>query len=541
MRNNDWTLFCKIAGEEPYKEHTVLQTPETITDNPAYYSYIYGETIPTNVNGRVLCTSRNDKSELIITKMRANVHQMIYGASGSCKTQGAVLGELSNMDGRTSYIVFDTKAEVTPLVYSSAAKKYGADNVMVANFMQPAHSMVRLNPFVPLANMWLSAEKADANSKKAIRDHITTEIRKFIDCAFEVKSQKDPTWEETAKDFIFSMVLGLFEDLTLTAIQEKKFKRPKTKPHQINFETVAKIFNSFSWERRFDDHGFLSKRDPSSGAFKFSKSIRDNAQTTRANYMGFVQKYLIQVSDPKIVEMSKTNTFDIISMANTPKVLFVIYDQSDVAVRDWVNVVVSYSMQSLLAHSHQTSCPLKVPVVAVIDEFPTLRPNTIYPTILETGRGSNLFLTLVVQSLSQLKSRYPEDHVSMVNNCALQTFLGTNDFETARAFSVKLGQTTVPDPQAFLQGHYASQTVNVVTSDKLMHRMTYGETFLCVDRQMPIHGSFCLHYRTKEYHTDKPTDINTFQPLKTKERLVEYDASLFYKDDDDDDDDLFDF
>ena len=141
----------------------------------------------------------------------------------------------------------------------------------------------------------------------------------------------------------------------------------------------------------------------------------------------------------KIVEMSKSHTFDIVSMSETPKVLFVIYDQSDVAVRDWVNVVISYSMQSLLAHSHKTSRPLEVPVIAVIDEFPTLRPNAIYPTILETGRGCNLFLSLVVQSLSQLKSRYPEDYVSMVNNCALQTFLGTNDFETAFVSIVKEG------------------------------------------------------------------------------------------------------
>ena len=124
----------------------------------------------------------------------------------------------------------------------------------------------------------------------------------------------------------------------------------------------------------------------------------------------------------------------------------------------------------------------------------------------------------------------------MVNNCALQTFLGTNDFETAKEFSVKLGQTTVPNPQAFLEGHYDSQTVNVVTSDKLMHRMSYGETFLCIDRQMPIHGSFCLHYQTEEYHVDPRKEIDSFVPINDESKLIEYDASFLYKDDDDDDD-----
>ena len=539
MRNHDWNLFCKIASEEPYKEHTSLQTPETIMDNPAYYSYVYGTPVPNDVRGRVLCTSRNESGELIVTKMRANTHQMIYGASGSCKTQGAVLGELANLDGHTSYIAFDTKAEVTPLVYSTAVKLYGEKNVKVANFMQPEHSMVRLNPFVPLAELWLSVEKKDARTAKIVRDYIITEVRKFVDCAFEIKSEKDPTWEETAKDFIFAMVLGLFEDLTLTPAQEKKHKRKKSLPNQINFDTVARIFNSFSWDRCFSDHGFLSKRDPDSPAYKFSKVVRDNASNTRANYMGFVQKFLTLYSDPKIIEMSKAHTFDIASMGETPKVLFVIYDQSDVVIRDWVNVVISYSMQTLLAHSHKTSSGLKVPVVAVIDEFPTLRPNSIYPTILETGRGCNIFLSLVVQSLSQLKSRYPEDYVSMVNNCALQTFLGTNDFETAQEFSSRLGQTTVPDSQAFLQGRYASQTVNVVTSDKLMHRMGYGETFLCIDRQMPIHGNFCLHYQTEEYHTDPRVEVSSFKPFKDEGKLVEYDTAWLYEKESSND--LFDF
>ena len=533
MRNHDWKLFCKIAGEEPYKEHTVLKTPETITDNPAYYSYVYGEPIPEDVHGRVLCTSRNAAGELVVTKLRENTHQMIYGASGSCKTQGAVLGELSNLDGRTSYIVFDTKAEVTPLVYEAAARLYGRENVMIANFLEVGHSMVRLNPFVPMAEKWRAAEREDPMVAKGIRDAITTEVRKFIDCAFEVKAQKDPTWEETAKEFIFAMVMALFEDLTLTPSEEQRFRRQRTFPHQINFDTVARIVNSFSWERSFVDHGFLSGRNVDSTAFLSSRIVRDNATNTRANYLGFVQKYLAQYADPKIVEMSKDHTFDVTSMSDTPKVLFLIYDQSDLAVRDWVNVIVAHFMQTLLAKSHKTSSRLKVPVVAVIDEFPTLRPNSVYPTILETGRGCNVFLTLVVQSLSQLKSRYPDDYVSMVNNCALQTFLGTNDFETAKEFSNKLGQTTVPDPQAFLQGRYVSETVNVVTSDKLMHRMNHGESFLCIDRQMPIHGSFCLHYQTEEYHHDPRVEINTFRPIVDEKYMRTYDVQRLRAEDSD--------
>ena len=66
-----------------------------------------------------------------------------------------------------------------------------------------------------------------------------------------------------------------------------------------------------------------------------------------------------------------------------------------------------------------------------------------------------------------------------------------------------------------------------------MHRMTYGETFLCIDRQMPIHGSFCLHYQTPEYHTEPRFDISQVKASKEERKYVEYDASWMYDDDSD--------
>lgn len=538
MSKLNWSICCKMAQEEPGKEHTILQSQETIADNPTYYTYVYGTNPPPDVKGRVMCTGRNKDGELTVTKMRANAHQLIFGASGSCKTQGPVLSELANMDGRTSYIVFDTKGEVTPLVYGLAVEKYGVNNVFIANFKDPAHSMIRLNPFVPLGDLWLSSEYTHPKRRQEIRDDIVSQVLKYVERAMPVKNRSEPSWETIPRECNAGGLLALFEDLTLTPDQEKKNRRPKTLPHQINFNTVSRISNTFltGTSSMFYDHGFFSKRDSESPAYKAAKPLVNNASNTRLNYLAFQRDQLNQFESPKIKAMSKNNTFDFLLMGKTPTVLFIIYDQSDTQSREYINFIVSCALESLLNEGNKIPGGLPVPVVTLIDEFPTLKANPVYKELLASSRGCNIYLSLVLQSLSQLKSLYPEDWSSMINNCSLQIFLGTNDVDTAMDFSKKLGQTTIPEPKAFLQGHYESQTVPVVTHDQLMHRMKPGECYLCIDRQMPVHGTFELFYKTKEYHTHPRAHLDKFKPIKPEDNLTEYSVSWLYRDDDEDDD-----
>lgn len=535
----DWQLFCEIARSEPNKEHTELLSVEQAAASPLYVTYKYGTQPPAEARGCTLMTFRNKDGELMVTKTKQRTHQMVVAASGAGKTQGCILNEALNMDGKTSYIFTDPKGEVTARAYSYAVQKYGKENVIIVNYMQPQYSHVKINPLAALARKWLKAESEPESVKRLLRDMIATEIAKFLDVTCVVKSVKDPTWEETARNFIFAIIMGLFEDLTLTPEEEKRTKRSRTYPEQITFTTVSRIFYSFDWDRKLDDNGFLSARNPESRAYQNSKSIINNAPNTRANYMQFVENYLRPLTEPKIRIMCEDDTFDIESMAKTPKVLFLIYDLSDINVREWVNNIIANSLQSLLAYSHRTAKPFDVPVVFVCDEFPTLKPHKIYPTLLETGRGSNLFMLVSVQSISQVQARYPEDYTSMLENCGVRMFLGTNDTETARHFIANMGKTTVPSATAFLAGRYSSELIDVVSVDALMHRMQNGESYICIDRNMPIHGNFELYYRTDEYARYPITPNNSHGALFEREPVPEFDAPWLHKKDGDDDDDDF--
>lgn len=415
---------------------------------------------------------------------------------------------------------------------------------MVANYLSPECSLAYINPFQTWAEEWLSAEKNE--NKTNIRNSLISKIRKYLDTIFVIPENcKDDSWYDTARNFIYAIVLGLYEDLTISPKMVKKTKRKKVLPEQINWTSVLKIFYSFSWgdsyRQSFMDGGYFESRDhKSSMAYAYAKSTIHNAKNTLANYMGFVDLFLRNVSDPKIQRISMYNNFDLKMLGEKPMVLFLVYDISDTVVREYVNTTVAFIVNGLLEHSHKTGKMLQTPVTLCFDEFPTLKPNAVYPNILATGRGSGIFMHMICQSITQLRARYPEDYQSMIENCDLTVFMGTNDSSTAEYFSKELGNTTIPDPVAFLKNTFSGCTVPVVSVDKLMHRMSPGEVYIKVHHQEPIHGQFEFYYRTPQYQKHPETDMGALN-CKIPEKKCEYDAPWMHSSDDagDDDEDFF--
>ncbi len=496
--NQRWQLYCQIANNEPGKEHTELLTVDELKDNDNFVVYKYEDQKRYDTKGNLVASFRDEEGNLMIARTKKQYHELVTAQSGSGKTQCVILNEALCMDGKTSYVFLDVKGEITERAYARAVELYGEENVMIANFMQPDFSTVRISPLAEIAKKVCDARKKGTAELKKVMQWAETESYKFVENCFPLESVKDPTWERVARVFLWSILMALIEDLTLTDRKAKRYGRIRPKPSQINFATVEKVFNCFGG-RFFSDRGFFENRPNSSVAKQRSKMVLNNADSTRRNYLGFVEEDLSKYNDPRIISMSSTNTFEVKKMAHTPSVLFLIYDISDTRMREWVNVIFAYEMSKLLSYSHELGGPLPVPVRFMADEFPTLKAHDIYPNILATGRGTNLFMTICVQSLSQLEARYPTEWKTMVENCAIKVFLSTSDCKTAESFIGDLGRTTVPSASHFLAGQYQSEVLPVVTFDKLTHRMKWGESFVCLDRSMPLHGNFEMYYKTPEF------------------------------------------
>ena len=509
MQNNQNKLpsieICQKHIDMMPGEHTKLRTLDDLTKEDGFYVCDYN----CNTSGFLVSTKRDENNQLKSYFSKSQLcHEVIIGSSGSGKSQGFTINVIMSLDGTVSYIINDPKGELYAATHKHLEKKYGKENVRCIDYLTPEKSDTHINYLCELGHEWLKAIVDEVRGtitkqkKNDIWELIVSNIIKYVNTIFIITDTKEPSWQRTAINFIAAIIIALFEDLGTIGLT----KYGKNEPETINFNVINKIFHEFSWnierESSLNDKGFFTSRNRTSTARQMASPLINNAAGTRANYLQFVENYLKEVNDRTIKIISEKNDFDILTLGKKPQIIFQKYDISHTEIKEYVNKVTSQFINALFEYSHKTVKPLDVPVVVLCDEFPTLNPNPIYPRLLATGRGSNIFLHMIIQSYSQLSARYPDDYITMIENCNYTYFIGTNDQLTAEKFSKELGLTTIADPVLYLQGKLAEKVIPVVSQDYLMHRMKEGEVFIKVNKEQPIHGFFEFYYKTKEYHDE---------------------------------------
>ena len=331
----------------------------------------------------------------------------------------------------------------------------------------------------------------------------------MFDKLFPIRSQKDLSWDEGARGFIYGITLGLFEDMLLNKEQELKTGRRRVLPEQINFEAISEVFYRFDYNRGFDDYGFFSSRPDNDPVWRYVRGIINDAPNTRACYIQLVESYLNGYSYPDIRNLTITDNLDISTLAEAPQVIT--YDITDIRMRDFVNQYIVKSLDTFKKKAIDMGAPLKVPVMYLLDEFPTLQADPIYPTIFSVGRGWNIYITAIVQDFTQLETTYSGGVAQQIrNNCNLTFFLGTNDAHTAQAVKKQIGKHIVPDPATLLQGEIRFIEEYVVSEDELMRRINPGDAYITINSHMPLKGYFELYFSCPEY-TRFPLSFNKRQ------------------------------
>lgn len=85
-----------------------------------------------------------------------------------------------------------------------------------------------------------------------------------------------------------------------------------------------------------------------------------------------------------------------------------------------------------------------VHVQFIFDEFANIGKIPHFNEVLASVRSREMSVKIIIQAISQLDTIYGDKaRKSMVNNCATLLFLGTNDEDTMRYFSMRAGKQTI--------------------------------------------------------------------------------------------------
>lgn len=341
----------------------------------------------------------------------ANLHNVSIGGSGASKTTSMVVPNLLQMQG--SYLVLDPAGEVIRGC-GHVLKKNGYD-VRVLNLVDTDRSM-GFNPFLYLHSY----------------QDVLRMVNMFVKATQEVGArQGEQIWTDAMKALMLAICYYLYDFAP---------------PEDQNFDMVQRLVSQLSSDPKVSgptDILFeqLENDDPDHVAVRMYRTYTGGADKSRQSVVFTMQSRLYQFILPGISALCQT-TEDELGLETLPErktVIFVIVEtQGESPLQFFVSLLYQQMFDIIYRYGI-----LKVPFHFLMDEFANVPVPDGFPEIVSTIRKYGAYISIILQSVSQLQSKYKDDWKGIIGNCDSLLYLGGNDRETFKYISEQLGKETI--------------------------------------------------------------------------------------------------
>jgi type IV secretion system protein VirD4 len=125
-------------------------------------------------------------------------------------------------------------------------------------------------------------------------------------------------------------------------------------------------------------------------------------------------------------------------------VLFIILPDNDSSFNFLVSILYTQLFQSLFSIADfKYGGALPVPVHFLMDEFANVSLPDDFDKILSVMRSRNVFVSIILQNIAQLKALFEKQWESIIGNCDEFVYLGGNEQSTHKYVSELLGKETL--------------------------------------------------------------------------------------------------
>ena len=345
-------------------------------------------------------------------------HIMAYGATGSGKTRGLVKPFiLQAMHRKESMVLVDVKGEIYEGM-SQILRDEGYE-VRMFNLLDKENS-----------DAWncLSAIEQDKNLVQSIAEVIIKNTSNA--------NERQDFWEKAELNLLMAL-------MHYVATQTVPGTNELLPIQQRSLGEIYRILSNESFadlDRRFEA---LPKGHPALapyGIFKLAnRQIWGNIAIGLGNRLSVFQ-------NPLVDKITSYNEIDLTLPGQKPCAYFCCISAQDSSLEFLSSLFFSQLFSSLMEYGRRDGnhgrLPVKVNVC--LEEFCNIGKLVDFKRVLEVCRGSNIFCQLIVQSIPQLKDRYPRTEWEELIGCTdIQICLGCNDVDTATYISKKCGVVTI--------------------------------------------------------------------------------------------------
>ena len=361
--------------------------------------------------------SQNVRMGLNGKKHRRNLNTLVIGGSGAGKTR--FYAKPNIMQCNTSFVVLDPKGEIIRSVgYLLEENGY---EVKVIDLIDMSKSL-GYNPFHYI------------QSDKDVLKLITNLIRNTTP---KGSSTSDPFWEKSETALLEALMLYLYhyapeDEQNFTMVME-----------MLNYAEVKE--DEEDYESPLDE---LFKRlemiDSNSLALKQYKIYKQAAGKTAKSILISVGVRLAAFNLEELASLTKYDEMELEQIGERKTALFAIIPDNDSTFNFVVGMLYTQLFQMLYYQADYVhGGELPVPVHFLMDEFANVALPDEFDKLLSTMRSRQIFVSIILQNLAQIKALYKDSWESILGNCDETYYLGGNEQSTHKYISELLGKETL--------------------------------------------------------------------------------------------------
>lgn len=495
------------------------------------------------MEGIPVCITRAPEGHLDVTFI-PDTHVLAIGATRSGKTTGFVIPTLNvllNKKNKPSLVISDPKQE---LYYANAEKFRAAGyRVILLDFTDYSHSDC-WNPLTKYFRAYQNYRRVEDQvgvvmTENGLRNTFRGKVYESqedleLDLAEEkdgyfaevemgitttslavvpITDARDPFWDDSARDLLAAILYGMLEDSEDGRITEDNF----------SFDTVLRIFDSFTDDEKKYDGGYFTDRDmATSKACQLAhKCIIEQANNTRRCISSALATKLSKFRDTSVRKITCTNTFEMSELDDgRPTAIFVAYKDEESLHYEVISMFLSNLYSELIALARSKNNRLDRPFYFLLDEFGNLPKFRDFDKVISACGGRNIWFMLSLQSYAQLYHTYGKEIAETIkDNLNTHIFFGTNNPQTKREFSEECGRKTILSPTSALGGsgevieRYDKDTVALIPVSALTYLIP-GECIITQMREDVLWSRMERSYTCPEFANDCAVPAQRQQPVR---------------------------
>ena len=366
---------------------------------------------------------------------RRNLNTIVIGGSGAGKTRFYCKPNI--MQCNTSFVVLDPKGEILRSEGYMLEKEGYVIKIIDLIDMSKSHGY---NPFHYI------------QSDKDILKLITNLIRNTTP---KGSQSMDPFWEKSETALLEALMLYLYhyapeDEQNFTMVMEM-LTYAEVKEDDEEYESpLDELFHH------------LERSDPDSLALKQYQIYKQAAGKTAKSILISVGVRLAAFNLDSMASLTRFDELELDKIGERKTALFAVIPDNDSTFNFLVGMLYTQLFQMLYYQADYVyGGELPIPVHFLMDEFANVALPDEFDKLLSTMRSRQIFVSIILQNLAQIKTLFKDSWESIVGNCDELYYLGGNEQSTHKFISEYLGKETL-DTNTFGKstGHSGSYSTN---------------------------------------------------------------------------------